>query len=321
MCKDAQVDWDDLRYVLAIARAGTLSRAAERLKATHTTVGRRLKLLEQTLAVRLFDLTPRGYVATSAGREVVDAAERVEAEMLALEARVLGQDAQLEGKLRVSTLDMLFRNYQAAFVSFCERYPRIELTVTTTDAEVSLLRREADVVFRMTNSPPEYAIGKRIADVPFSLYASRTLVERLGEGASLAAYPFLHWDERLDPQWLDQWIAEHAPGARIALRVDTSMTLVRELVRAGVGVHFLARLEGDADPSLVRLRDADASFNRGLWLLTLKELRMTSRVRAFMDHMQSEVPLCHAKLVRGPETRARAPETSVKRARRKRTSP
>lgn len=283
------MDWDDLRYVLAIARDRTLSRAAERLKATHTTVGRRLKTIEQTLGVRLFDATPEGYVATAAGREVIESAERVEAEMLGLEARVLGQDAQLEGKLRVSTLDLLFRAYHQAFTSFCERFPRVELTITTTDAEVSLLRREADVVFRLTNTPPEYAIGKRLAEVPFALYASRALVERVGATASLSSYPFIHWDERLNPRWLDAWIAENAPGAKISLRIDSNMTVLRDLIRAGLGVHFLARFEGDPDPSLVCLRDADPKFNRGLWLLTLNELRTTSRVRAFMEHMEAEV--------------------------------
>lgn len=283
------MDWDDLRYVLAIARDRTLSRAAETLKATHTTVGRRLKTIEQSLGVRLFDPTPDGYAPTVAGREVIDAAERVEAEMLSLEARVLGQDAQLEGKLRVSTLDLLFRTYHRAFTSFCERYPKVELTITTSDAEVSLLRREADVAFRLTNTPPEYAIGKRVAEVPFALYASRALVEKVGEGASLSKFPFIHWDERLNPRWLDQWIAENAPGARVAVRIDTNMTMLRELVRAGVGAHFLARFEGDSDPTLVRLRDGDPKFNRGLWLLTLNELRTTSRVRAFIEHMEAAV--------------------------------
>lgn len=285
------MDWDDLRYVLAIAREGTLSRAAERLKATHTTVGRRLKGIEQTLGVRLFDQTPDGYVLTEAGREVTEAAERMETELLAMEARVLGYDGQLEGKLRVSTLDLLLRKYHRAFRSFVERFPKIELTVSTTDAEVSLPRREADVALRMTNTPPDYLVGRRIATIEFALYASKTLVERVGENASLSDFPWIHWDERLNPRWLDEWLAANAPKAKIALRIDTSMMALRELVASGIGVHFLARFDGDADPSLVRLQALDPRFNRGLWLLTMKELRSTSRVRAFMEHMEKELRL------------------------------
>lgn len=289
MCNDAQVDWDDLRFVLAIARDGTLSRAAERLNATHTTVGRRLRAIERRLNVRLFDQTPDGFTVTAAGRDVVGAAERVERELLAVEARVLGKDAQLEGKLRVTTLDILLRRYTSAFVSFCERFPDVELTVTTTDSEVSLQRREADVALRLTNTPPGYAIGRRAGEAAFALYASRALVARVGEGAPLSAFPWIHWDEQLNPTWLDQWIAEHAPGATIAMRINTSMNALHELVAAGVGVHFLACFEGDADPTLVRLQAADPRFTRGIWLLFLDDLRSTGRVRAFVDHMEAHI--------------------------------
>lgn len=283
------MDWDDLRFVLAIARDRTLSRAAERLNATHTTVGRRLRAIEQRLHVRLFDQTPDGFTVTAAGRDVVEAAERVEREMLALEARVLGKDAQLEGKLRVTTLDTLLRRYTSGFVSFCQRFPKVELTVITTDSEVSLQRREADVALRMTNTPPEYAIGRRVSEAEFALYASRALVDRVGEDAPLSAYPWLHWDEQLNPRWLDQWIAQHAPGATIAMRINTNMNALHELVAAGVGVHFLSRFEGDSDPSLVRLKAADPQFNRGIWLLFLDDLRSTGRVRAFVEHMEAHI--------------------------------
>lgn len=53
LCEDARVDWDDLRYALAVSRAGTLSAAAEALGVSHTTVGRRLRALEERLRATL----------------------------------------------------------------------------------------------------------------------------------------------------------------------------------------------------------------------------------------------------------------------------
>ncbi|MBZ5713818.1 LysR family transcriptional regulator [Nannocystis pusilla] len=281
------VDWDDLRYVLALARDRTLSRAAERLHATHSTVGRRLRAIEQSLGVRLFDATPEGFVPTTAGRETIAVAERVEAEMLALEAKVLGRDTQLEGPLRVATMDMLFQRYHAVFAEFIALYPRVALTVLTGDDELSLTRREADVAFRMTNSPPEYAVGRKVGRVDFAVYASRSLVERVGAGAGLAAFPWIHWDERLNMRWLDEWLAVHAPGARVALRVGANTRAVHDAVAAGIGAHFLACFDGDADESLVRISAVDPKFSRDLWLLTLNEMRSNSRVRAFIDHVDA----------------------------------
>jgi DNA-binding transcriptional LysR family regulator len=285
VCENAQVNWDDLRYVLALSRHRTLSRAATQLLASHTTVARRLQALEQRLGVRLFAHTPDGYVATAAGQEVIEVAERTEAELLALEARVVGGDAQLQGKLRVSTMDMLFRVYQPAFSSFTDRYPGIELTVASGDGAVNLQRREADVVLRMTSTPPESLVGRKVARLQFAVYVSRALRERAGSNPSYSDFPWIHWDERLDPQWLDAWLEEHVPNARIPLRVDFSSLSIQEAVAAGVGAHFLACVAADSDARLVRIGPVNPVFDRDLWLLTLPELRHMSRVRAFMDHM------------------------------------
>lgn len=281
------MNWDDLRFVLALSRHRSHNQAAAHLKATHTTVGRRLRALEVALGTRLFDRTPDGYVPTSTGAEVAAAAERVEGELLALEARVLGGDARLQGKLRVTTMDIFFRRYHAAFRSFIERHPDVELTLICSDEEASLTRREADVALRLTNKPPENLVGRKVARVEFAIYGQRDLVARLKRArGGLAAFPWLHWDERLDPRWLDEWLGRRAPGARIALRVDVASLALREIVAAGIGVHFLATFEGDSDPRLARIGSVDPAYSRDLWLLTLPELRGTTRVRAFLDHME-----------------------------------
>ena len=295
VCKNAEValpslDWDDLRYVLAISRDRSASRAGERLGVSHTTVGRRLRAIEEALGVRLFDQKSDGFVATAAGRDVAMVAERMEAELMSLEGRVLGSDQKLEGKLRVATMDLLFRRYAGAFTSFMARYPSVELTVTASNDEVSLTRREADVALRMTSTPPEHLVGRKVGRLDFAVYASRALAERMGPGATLEDYPWLAWDEqRSDMRWLDGWLAANAPKARVAMRIDFSMLALRELVASGVGVHFLACSEGDADAGLVRISEIDPAHSRDVWLLTLRELRGTSRIRAFMDHVEEQL--------------------------------
>ncbi|PRP96419.1 LysR family transcriptional regulator [Enhygromyxa salina] len=279
------MNWDDLRYVLAISRDQTLSGAAERLGVTHTTAGRRLRAIEEALGVRLFDRTPEGFMPTAAGQDIAEVAERLEGEVLALEGRVLGRDAQLRGKLRVATMDMLFRRYHGAFSSFMTRYPSVELTVVCSDNEVSLTRREADVVLRMTNTPPEYLVGRKVGRVEFAVFASTELYERMGPDATYADYPWIHWDERLNMRWLDAWLADNAPNARVAMRIDFQPLLLRQAIAAGIGVHFLACFEGDDDPGLTRVGPVQSDYSRDLWLLTLPDLRNTNRIRAFMDHI------------------------------------
>ena len=222
LCDDAQVHWDDLRYALAVARARTLSAAAEALGVSHTTVGRRLRALEEHLGLRLFDVGAEGYTATDAGRDLVAVAERMETETLSFEGRVFARDERLTGALRVSTMELVFRMFREVFTSFVARHPGVALTVSATDDEVSLTRREADVALRLNNTPPEHLVGRRVGRVQFGVYAARSLVARVGADAPLGAYPWIHWDERLDMRWLDAWLAQHAPGAEVVMRVDVS---------------------------------------------------------------------------------------------------
>lgn len=279
------MQWDDLRIALAVARGRTLSAAAEALGVSHTTVGRRLRALEERLGIDLFVVSPEGYTPTAAGDDLVAVARRMEADTLSLQSRVLGRDERLGGAIRVSTMELVFRLFRDAFTSFTARHPGVALTVTATDDEVSLTRREADVVLRLTNAPPEHLVGRRVGRMRFDVYAARSLVARVGEGAPLGALPWIHWDERLDQRWLDGWLARNAPGATIAMRVDVSAAAMHELIAAGVGVQFLACVEGDADPALVRVGPMDPIAQRDLWLLTLPELRHTPRIRALMDHL------------------------------------
>lgn len=286
MCKNAQVDWDDLRHLLALRREGSLSRAAEALGVTHTTVARRLRALEDDLGVRLFERTPGGYVPTPEGSELAETASRVEDLVLDAELRLSGRDRELSGKLRVTTLDIVSCGMPEVFSSFVQRYPSVELTLLTDDRALALHRREADVALRLTKEPPQALVGRKVTHLEFALYAHRDLQARAGEDAPLAAYPWLHWDERnVAAAWLDGWLAQHAPGARIAVRLDGQFAVLWNAVVDGVGVHFLPCRLADAEPRLVRLGDPVEEFRMPLWLLTLPELRDNRRVRAMMDHV------------------------------------
>ncbi|HND30186.1 MAG TPA: LysR family transcriptional regulator [Myxococcota bacterium] len=279
------MDWDDLRYVLAIQRAGTLQGAARSLGVNRTTVGRRLEEVEERLGMRLFNRSSDGMVPTAAAEDLTETATRMESEVLAAEGRILGRDAELSGRLRVTTVEFVYLAFADIFHSFMERYPRVDLTVRISNEQVSLARREADLALRLGNHPDERLVGRRVARLQFEAYAAQSLIDRVGPGAKLGDFPWLHQDERSDGRWFDRWMAQHAAGARITLRSD-DYAVLRRSVGAGMGAWFLPCVDGDADPTLRRLGARLTEEARDLWLLTLPELRHNSRIRAFMDHSQ-----------------------------------
>jgi len=285
MCKSAHMDWRDLEIVLALHRGGSLLQASRRLGVAHTTVGRRLERLEGALGVRLFDRTPSGWVLTAAGDDVLTTARRVEAELHDLSARVRGRDATMSGPLRVSTVDVVVACFGGALRSFVEAYPDVELTLEVGRQPVSLPQREADVVIRMSNDPPENLVGRSVGSLQFGVYASTSLVEQVGGGADLADYPWIVWGGGPNVAWFDGWLDAHAPGARKVLRFDDRGLLMAHAVRAGIGAQLLPCVLADAWPDLVRIAPLDPTFRVGVWVLMLAELRGHARARALVAHM------------------------------------
>ena len=71
------LDWDDIRYFVELARQGKLSATARVLDVEHSTVARRIGMLEARLGVRLFDRLPKHWALTVEGEELLAQARRV----------------------------------------------------------------------------------------------------------------------------------------------------------------------------------------------------------------------------------------------------
>lgn len=282
------MQWDDLRYALALERGRSLSAAAKSLGVNHTTVGRRVEALGQDLGARLFDRTPGGFVPTRAGDDILAVAVRVENELLELDRLVLGRDARLSGTLRVTTIDAFAMQHCEIFAAFCRRYPEITLETVISNTPQSLTKREADVAMRLSNSPPQNLVGKRLGRMEFAPYAATSLIESRTDPTDLESYPWMAWDEKLNARLTEEWLKKRVPRAHISVRLDSAATNLSFLC-AGIGAAFAPCLWGDAHSELQRLQDPEPNFGLDLWLLTHPDLRHTARVRAFIEHMDQQM--------------------------------
>lgn len=277
----AQMDWDDLRLLLAIARAHSLSGAARTLAVNHATVFRRLAAIEERLGVRLFDRHKGGYVPTAAGEEIVRVATAIDEQVADLDRRVTGRDLRLEGTLRVTTVDTLATTLLApVFAQFASTYPGVTLELTVANAIASLSRREADVAVRPTPEPPEGLVGRRIAELAIAVYGSRGYLKAAGT-LDEREHTWIAPDDSLSHLAVAKWLDRLKP-ARIALRSD-SMQAMCAAAEAGVGLAALPCYLADPRKELVRFAPPRPDFAVGLWILTHEDLRRTARVRAFID--------------------------------------
>ena len=276
--------WDDLRVVLAVARAGSLAGAARALGVNHSTVFRRLNTFEEQLGVRLFERLANGYALTIAGEEMRASAERVEQEIDRLDRRITGQDLRLQGTLAITTTDTLASCVLAPhLVAFKRAHPAIELNLLLENQYVNLSKRQADIAIRPTLSPPDTLVGRRIAAIAFAPFVSAHLLTDK-PNPHLGDLDWIAVDESLAHLAADKWFHATLPGANVVMR-SNSLTGLMAAAVSGMGVAMLPCFIGDPSPVLTRLADPVDAAASALWLLTHEDLHHTARVRAFMDFM------------------------------------
>lgn len=279
------MDWDDLRFFLAVARNGSIRAASSSLAVNHSTVLRRINAFEEKLGVRLFERLATGYVLTSAGEEMVESSQRIEDEVVKLDRQIVGRDTQLSGVLRVTMpISLATHLLTPDLASFSEAYPGIQLELAVSDEEFNLKKREADVAIRLTPSPPEYLVGRKILTPSKGIYASYKYLKLHDPENHPEKMSWIGWEDSVtNPQWVKDSAYPLTP-----VRHQADNLLVQlETVKAGMGLALLPCFIADPIESLQRLHCIPSAPSPcgDLWILTHKDLRSTARVRAFMDFM------------------------------------
>ena len=212
------MNWDDLKLFLEVARTGSISGAAKQLDVQHSTVSRRLRKLEEKLGARLVERKNSGYELTPAGENIKQAAARMEAEVLHVDGAVLGKDATLVGPLKVTAINnMASTVLMPMFADFSRSYPLVDLHIIVSNLDSSLSQREADVAIRLTNTPTDTLIGKRLVTVASTIYASRDYLKRL-RGT--------RWKAQDGSEWNAARFINHGPGNPVPSKRITFIVMI-----------------------------------------------------------------------------------------------
>lgn len=288
------MNWDDLRYFLALARQHSVSGAGRELNVKHTTVARRIAALEEQLGSRLFDRTPSGYSLTQVGENLLPHAIEVEEKINDADREIIGMDAQLSGPLRLaSSYDLFSRLITHKLKRFTDQYPAVELELVSSTGLVDLASREADIALRISPNPPEHLIGREIVSVAHGVYGSEKYVSKMNELRHL-----ILWSH---DKTMPQWGLDHFPDGKVVSRVTDIMTML-ELVKSHLGLARMPCYVGDAEPSLRRLDVSLKSSGWGVWVLSHKDLRDTARIRACREFL-IEIVEQQRPLIQGTESR------------------
>lgn len=273
MNDSADLDWNDLRFFLAAARVGTLAGAARALGVEHSTVGRRLRALEQAFGGPLVLRGPDGLRLTPLGERLRPPAERVDSAMVQLLATATSDQTRVRLALPSGFAEL----FTTRLPSLHESMPTVVLEIVSGARDVDLMRNEADLAVRGGPITDPELVARRVAEVGWSLYAASEYLEAhpLENPTDLRSHRVIGYDSTLSESPPAKWIEAHAQ--QIVLR-SREMSDMASAAVTGAGIALLPCHIGGAAAGLVRLT-SEVLVTRDLWLVYRRESRLSLAVQ------------------------------------------
>ncbi|QPH54946.1 LysR family transcriptional regulator [Pontivivens ytuae] len=281
------MNWNDLRFFLAVSRSGSLSEAARQIGTSPSRVSRRIEALEAALGIPLFLRSPDGYRLTDQGAEFVPRAEQVETAALSLSGKA-AFCAGIAGRVRLATAENLATRLLApALPGFLQAHPNLTLELVTGVRSLDLARYDADLALRLVRPT-----------------SAETRIRKLGH---MACAVYIAVDA--DPPGFVCWSAEMGdlPVARAVTAMKSPVAIVsnslaahHELAAAGAVRAVLPCFIGDADPRLRRIGGIVESAGQDIWLAINKDVAASARIRAVADFVVDVVTRNALQLAPGP---------------------
>jgi len=275
------MEWSDIKYYLAVMREGSVTQAGKSLSVNHTTVSRRIVAFEKKLNVRLFDRLPTGYKATEAADKIFNHALQMEESALSIDREILGGDNELRGSLRLTIETYVASRLLFPYLAeFRRRYPFIELQIKSSSDLTNLNFREADIAIRLTPSPPDNLVGKRICMMGHGIYASKDYLDNFIDIKTSKVDLVLWGSEQEKPVWTKAAFAD----SQVAVRVDTAGNMLAA-IKGGLGLARLPCYLAEGEETIRQLPIALTPSSWGLWVLSHPDLRDTARVRVCREFL------------------------------------
>ena len=284
--------WDEIRTAYQVARAGTVSGAADALGVHHATVIRHIDALEARLGVKLFQRHPRGYTATEAGADLLQVASATDDQFTQLVGRIRGQGEGVRGDLVVTSLGMQSSLMAPILAAFQQEHPEVRVRYLTGERLFRLEYGEAHVAIRAGAKPdqPDNVVQPFMSQ-RLSLVATQDYIDRHGMPSGEADLPNHHFvghddDESRAP--FNRWLQQVVGPERILFQA-TESRVMRDAILAGAGIGFMSKVDLAHYPNLVEVLPSRDEWSAPLWLVTHVDLHRTAKVQSFLAFLKDRM--------------------------------
>ena len=286
--------WDEIRTAYHVARAGTVSGAAQELGVHHATVIRHIDALETRMGTKLFQRHARGYTPTEAGADLLRVAQATDDQFAQLAGRIKGQGDTVTGDLVVTSLASFSHVMTPVLVRFQRKHPEVTVRYLTGSRLFRLEYGEAHVAIR-AGSPPDQPdnVVQKFSTECIALYGSEDYIAVNGmpKGESdLGSHRFVSYDEPHTRAPYHQWLKDNIPSEQVTFRVADDRSL-QQAILAGAGLGFMTERMADSHTGLVKVLPSRSGWASPLWLVTHVDLHRTAKVQTFLKFLKAEMAI------------------------------
>jgi DNA-binding transcriptional LysR family regulator len=298
------LDWDNLRYFLAVARAGKLTAAARRLGQDHTTVGRRIASLESAFQSKLFERRPDGYRLTEVGQRLYENVDALESSVWEIQRNITGRTQHVEGLVRIGAPDDFGNVFLAKRIGELQGlHPGLKIELITSPYTLSVSKREVDIAIGLERPVEGRLFVRKLTDFEMRLYATQDYIDAHG--------PIDEAPDLARQMWIGSSVSDFNSAALLdaATGLDgtpaprfTCSSFAGQLAAAvsGAGVAMLPRYVADQETSLTPVLPDVAKATQAYHMVVHADLRDLPRVRTVANYIAQKVIEARASFVPSP---------------------
>ena len=285
------LNWDDLRYFLEVARAQRASGAAKRLGVDYTTVARRVRALEDALGTLLFDKSRSGgFILTAEGQRLLAYVDAMETTVQSATERIANSGHALSGHVRVGSTEGFGCFFLAPQLArFQDAHRQISIDLLPVPHFVSLSKREADIAVTLERPEHGQTVYTKLCDYRLRLYATRGYLDQhepVRKVEDLTTHRFASYIDDLAFSYELLYLERAVPGAVSHWR-STSVIAQYHAALQGRSLAILPCFMAAQDPRLVAVLADEIVVTRAFYLSCREDLRKLKRITAVWDFLRT----------------------------------
>lgn len=282
-----RIKWDDFRFVLAVADAGSVNAAASKLGVNHATILRRIASFETTHGISVFEKSAAGYRVSPDCIQIIEAIRGVDKSVDTVERIIAGKTPRLNGIVQLTSTDSLSHVILPDIIrEFQAKHPDLTIVLNSTNTRLNLAKLDAEVTVRPAKSLLSDLTGENVGTMNFSAYATPEYLKM-----HTSRDTFKHWwlgvTEVLSRSPAGQWLDE-IPPERIIFKTDSFLTLAN-IAETGMGIAILPSFLAAHSQKLLPVPMFPEKLGTPVWVASHTDLASSENVAVCVEFLTAKV--------------------------------